>query len=122
MGAMKRLFTDIQISLEGQKWGDILKTLDTLEEQYRAQTLLDVITTLANWQIDQEPTPETATKIDGEIITYTLEETYIYSVEARNPEEARDTFQAYMEDNNPFANVEFLENRQMLFTPQGEEV
>lgn len=53
---------------------------------------------------------------------YTLEETYIYEVEADNPEEARDIFQAYMENDNPFANVEFLENRQMLFTPEGKEV
>lgn len=52
MGRMKDLFLGIQFALEARDFVQLLKELESVSEEHRAQTLLDAVTLLANWQQD----------------------------------------------------------------------
>lgn len=50
MGKMKDLFLGIQFAIEAQDYKQLLKELESVSEENRAQMLLDVVTSLAKWQ------------------------------------------------------------------------
>ena len=50
MGRMKDLFIGIQMALEARDYAQLLKELESVSEEHRAQMLLDVVTTLASWE------------------------------------------------------------------------
>ena len=50
MGRMKDLFLAIQIAIEAQDYKQLLKELESVSEEHRAQMLLDVVSSLARWQ------------------------------------------------------------------------
>jgi len=50
MGAIKQLFTDIQLALEHGDYVELIKVLQTLPEEHRAKWLFDTVETLATWQ------------------------------------------------------------------------
>lgn len=50
MGRMKDLFLAIQIAIEAQDYKQLLKELESVSEEHRAQMLLDVVSSLAEWQ------------------------------------------------------------------------
>lgn len=50
MGKMKDLFLAIQIAIETQDYKQLLKELESVSEEHRAQMLFDVVSSLARWQ------------------------------------------------------------------------
>lgn len=50
MGRMKDLFLGIQFAIESQDYAQLIKELESVPEEYRAKVLLDTVSTLANWQ------------------------------------------------------------------------
>jgi hypothetical protein len=59
-------------------------------------------------------------------VRYTIEETYIYEVEADTPELARECFQEFMEantkDDEEYTGVKFCENKLNTYDSTGKEV
>lgn len=54
MGRMKDLFIGIQIAIEAQDYLQLIKELESVPEEYRAKVLLDTVSTLAEWQKQQD--------------------------------------------------------------------
>lgn len=50
MGAMKQLFTDLQDALERGDWMELMLHLDQIDQEVRAQWLLDTVTLMASIQ------------------------------------------------------------------------
>lgn len=52
MGAMKQLFTDLQDALERGDWMELMLHLDQIDQEVRAQWLLDTVTFMASIQAE----------------------------------------------------------------------
>jgi hypothetical protein len=53
---------------------------------------------------------------------YTIEETYVYYVEAGSPEEAQEIFESYQGSGDEYDGVTFTQNYTTIYDNEGKEV